>query len=259
MNKKTSFTCLLLLFIAFQATSQTQIIAHRGYWKTDGSAQNSITALMKADSLDIYGSEMDIWLSSDGIPVVNHDADVQLDGKKIIVQDTPAATLRSVKLANGEPLPTLEEYLEAFEKCKNVKLIIEFKSHRTKAQEDELTEKAIAMVREKGLQDRVEYIAFGINFVNQVRRIDPQAKVYYLNGDLTPDALHEIGAAGIDYHYNVLSKNPQWVASSHDYGMKVNAWTVNKAEDIRQMINLKLDYITTDEPVLVRQLINEAR
>ena len=28
--------------------AQTQVIAHRGYWKTDGSAQNSIAALLKA-------------------------------------------------------------------------------------------------------------------------------------------------------------------------------------------------------------------
>ena len=28
----------------------TQVIAHRGFWKTDGSAQNSIAALVKADS-----------------------------------------------------------------------------------------------------------------------------------------------------------------------------------------------------------------
>ena len=29
----------------------TQVIAHRGFWKTDGSAQNSIAALVKADSI----------------------------------------------------------------------------------------------------------------------------------------------------------------------------------------------------------------
>ena len=34
----------------------TQVIAHRGFWKTDGSAQNSIAALVKADSIHCYGS-----------------------------------------------------------------------------------------------------------------------------------------------------------------------------------------------------------
>ena len=37
--------------------AQTQVIAHRGYWKTDGSAQNSIAALLKADSIGCYGKK----------------------------------------------------------------------------------------------------------------------------------------------------------------------------------------------------------
>ena len=81
MNQKTLITSLLFLSFIFSATAQ-EIIAHRGYWKTDGSAQNSIAALMKADAIKAYGSEVDIWLSSDGVPVVNHDADVTLDGKR---------------------------------------------------------------------------------------------------------------------------------------------------------------------------------
>ena len=43
------------------------------------------------------------------------------------------------------------------------------------------------------------------------------------------------------------------VTSAHDLGMKVNVWTVNKREDIEKMIDLKVDYITTDEPLLVRE------
>ena len=170
MNQKNVIITLLFLLFAFSATSQ-EIIAHRGYWKTEGSAQNSVAALMKADALDVYGSEVDIWLSSDGVPVVNHDADVLLDGVKLRVQETPAAVLRKVKLANGEPLPTMEEYLIAFEKCRNVRLIVEFKTHSDRKAEDELAEKVINMIHEKGLQNRVEYISFGINFVNQLRYI----------------------------------------------------------------------------------------
>ena len=40
-----------LLFSAYNASAQTQVIAHRGFWKTEGSAQNSIAALLKADSI----------------------------------------------------------------------------------------------------------------------------------------------------------------------------------------------------------------
>lgn len=257
MNKQIFFFfTLVLCTCCLTALSQPRIIAHRGYWKTDGSAQNSIAALLKADSMNIvYGSEIDVWLSSDGVPVVHHDADAKLDGQRLRVQETPASVLRQVKLANGEPLPTLEEYLTAFEKCKNIRLIIEYKVHESKAREDELTQKVMGMIRDRGLQNKVEYISFGVNFIHQVRKIDPNALVYYLNGDLSPRVLSAMGAAGFDYHYDVLYKYPHWVKQAHDSGMKVNAWTVNKPEDIQKVIDLKVDFITTDEPSLVYEML----
>lgn len=258
MHQKKLIIALLFISFVLSATAQ-EIIAHRGYWKTDGSAQNSIASLMKADAIGAYGSEVDIWLSSDGVPVVNHDADVTLNGKKLLVQETPAATLRQVKLANGEPLPTVEEYLNAFNKCSNTKLIIEFKTHKSKEREDELTEKVIKMVHDRGLQNRVEYISFGINFVSQVVKLAPGAPVYYLNGDLSPGVIKAIGAAGIDYHHSVLKKNPDWVKKSHDLGLKVNVWTVNTPDDINKMIDLKVDFITTDEPLLTQKLIDKRK
>lgn len=247
---------LALLAVCIHLQAQTQIIAHRGFWKTEGSAQNSLTALTKANEIKAYGSEMDIWLSSDGIPVVFHDGHVMLDGEKLSVQDTPAEILTRVKLSNGENLPTLESYLDTFENCHDTKLIIEYKTHRTKYQEDELVEKVLKMVRDRNLQNRVEYISFSLNFVVKTIHLDPLASVYYLSGNLSPKVMREIGAAGIDYHIGVIKNNPQWVKESHDLGLKVNVWTVNSSEDIQQMIDLNVDFITTDEPLLVEEMLN---
>ena len=250
-----SITSLLLLGIV--NINAQEIIAHRGYWKTEGSSQNSIASLIKADEIKVYGSEVDIWLSSDGVPVVNHDAHVTLNGESLIVQETPLATLRKVKLSNGETLPTVEEYLDAFKKCENIKLIIEFKTHKTKESEDELARKVIDMVKAKGVQDRVEYISFGINFVQQAKKLHPEAPIYYLNGDLTPQIIKKMGLAGIDYNLGIINKTPGWVAESHELGLKVNVWTVNSAEDIQGVITKKVDYFTTDEPLLVREILSK--
>ena len=53
MNLKSIILASALLLGAYGAmqAQKTQVIAHRGYWKTDGSAQNSIAALVKADSI----------------------------------------------------------------------------------------------------------------------------------------------------------------------------------------------------------------
>ena len=45
MKTKKLFLACACAFFALAAQAQTQVIAHRGFWKTEGSAQNSITAL----------------------------------------------------------------------------------------------------------------------------------------------------------------------------------------------------------------------
>ena len=255
--KKILLSIISVLLLGIVNSNAQEIIAHRGYWKTEGSSQNSIASLIKANEIKVYGSEVDIWLSSDGVPVVNHDAHVTLNGESLTVQETPLATLRKVKLSNGETLPTVEEYLDAFKKCENIKLIIEFKTHKTKESEDQLARKVIDMVKAKGLQDRVEYISFGINLVQQAKKLHPEAPVYYLNGDLTPQIIKKMGLAGIDYNLGTINKTPNWVAESHELELKVNVWTVNNTDDIQGVITKKVDYITTDEPLLVREILSK--
>ncbi len=255
---------LLLLIVSLHCTlfvllAQTQIIAHRGYWKTDGSAQNSLAALQKADSLNIYGSEVDVWLTSDGVAVVNHDSEIMDKGVKLVVQDTSYERLREVVLGNGENMPTLEEYLDTFVECENVKLILEFKSHRTSGQERTLAEIAVKMINDKKLNDRVEYIAFGINFINLVRELAPNAPAYYLNGDMAPKVIKSLGIAGVDYNIGVFKKYPEWVKDCHDLGLKVNVWTVNSVEDLNYMLDLGVDFITTDEPAVAKELTDIRR
>ena len=63
MNLKKMMIGSALLMAACCMQAQTKAIAHRGFWKTPGSSQNSITSLLKADSIGCYGSEFDVWLT----------------------------------------------------------------------------------------------------------------------------------------------------------------------------------------------------
>ena len=44
--------------------SETKVVAHRGFWRTEGSDQNSIASLLKADELGAWGAEFDVWRAS---------------------------------------------------------------------------------------------------------------------------------------------------------------------------------------------------
>ena len=85
----------------------------------------------------------------------------------------------------------------------------------------------------------------------------PDNRVEYLGGEIAPSELYEAGIRGIDYHFSVLDKHPEWIQEAHDLGMIVNAWTVNKEEDIVRMLDLGADHITTNEPELAQRLIRE--
>ena len=108
MNLKKLFFASALLFAACGTIQAQEVIAHRGFWTTDGSAQNSLAALVKADSIHCYGSEFDVWLTTDNQLVVNHDATF----KGVTMQDATAKVCTAVQLDNGEQLPTLQQYLD---------------------------------------------------------------------------------------------------------------------------------------------------
>ena len=81
-----------------------QVIAHRGYWQVEGSAQNSIRSLVTADSMGCYGSEFDVWMTADSVLVVNHDAEF----RGVDIQNSPSDKVLALRLDNGESLPTLD-------------------------------------------------------------------------------------------------------------------------------------------------------
>lgn len=57
-----------------------QVIAHSGYWKTSGSAQNSLAALYNAHNIGVYGSEFDVHITRDGVVVFHDDIeDVKIE------------------------------------------------------------------------------------------------------------------------------------------------------------------------------------
>ena len=86
-------------------------------------------------------------------------------------------------------------------------------------------------------------------------RLAPGFTVQYLEGDVAPSVLHAEGINGIDYHYNVFYKHPEWVKEAHELGMSVNVWTVDRKEDIEKMRDLGVDQITTNDPALTHKIL----
>lgn len=247
MMKRTIRNSLFFLCLsgALMAQEKAQVVAHRGFWQSRGAAQNSIASLVSAENIGVYGAEFDVHLTADSIPVVFHDMTVE--GLKI--QETPYAVIKDISLANGEKIPTLREYLEAARRTNHIRLILELKPHATPERNRSVARAVIALIREKKLQHRTEYITFSLEAGKELIRQAPEAEIYYLNGELSPEELKQQGFAGLDYHYDVMRKNPQWFKEAKSQGLGINIWTVNDTTLMREMINAGADFITTDIPV----------
>lgn len=262
---KKIITLAAAAMISVAAFAQPKVIAHRGYHAIDGSCRNSIEALAQAQKMGLYGSECDINLTKDGVIVVAHGGlhpdKIYRKGENITrldIQRSRYDELKAIPLENGEIIPTLEQYLEQLKKSNKTKLIIEVKSHYSKAKESEIVRKTVDMVAKYGLNDMVEYIAFRPWVCFELKRLAPKGTpIAYLNGDYDPEYVHSMDIAGIDYNYSVLKKKPQWIKQCHQLGLTVNVWTVDKEEDLRWVISQGVDYITTDDPVLATKLIKE--
>ena len=251
MNLKQLITFTSLSLVTFTMSAQTKVIAHRGFWDTPGSAQNSITALAKADSIGCYGSEFDVWLTKDNVLIVNHDPTFK--GKRM--ESSTAKEITDLRLVNNEQLPTLEEYLKKAQTLPNLHLVLELKSHKRHERETEAVKRIVEMVDKYGLASRTDYISFSLHATKEFIRLAPQSQVYYLNGELSPKELKSIGCAGLDYSIGTIKNNPNWIKEAHDLGLKVNVWTVNKESDMKWLIENNVDFITTNNPLLLQSIL----
>ncbi|HPK30325.1 MAG TPA: glycerophosphodiester phosphodiesterase family protein [Bacteroidales bacterium] len=234
----------------------TQVIAHRGYWKQEGSAQNSISSLRNAHRVGVYGSEFDVQITADSILIVNHDNDF----KGHIINLTNYKVIKDSLLSNGEKLPTLEDYLAAGKKLKGLQLVLELKPVKDNPElEKYAVEKCVEMVKKIGLEKRVDYISFSLEACKGFAALMPKASVAYLGGYYMPIELLEMGINGFDYHYNEVLANRFWVDEARNYKMTSNVWTVNDSMLVETLLVGNPTFLTTDNPEEVTRQIEALR
>lgn len=103
-----------------------QIIAHRGLHNTE-YPENTLGAFNNAISHG-YAIELDIWFSTDGIPVVIHDKNVsRLCHVNRNITDMSFEEIQHLMVLGKEKIPTLQEVLEFIKG--DVPVIIEIKAY----------------------------------------------------------------------------------------------------------------------------------
>ena len=229
---------------------KSRIIAHRGYWKKNGAAQNSIASLRNAGDARIFGTEFDVRITKDLVPVVHHDPEI--DG--LIISELSFSDLRYCRIANGELVPSLDEYLECAIEYPCLNLFLELKPCESADLEDKFVKKVISVVKNYDLMSRLEFISFSPNICGKIRCILPDISVSLICKEMSPEKVRQTGVTGVDYEYKVLKRYPEWIGVANQLGLSVNTWVVNSGKMIRFFSELGADYITTDYTEYINKL-----
>lgn len=237
----------------------TEVWAHRG--ASAYAPENTIPALRMALEQGAQGLEIDVQRTADDVLVIVHDETINRTSSGFgRVADLTFEQLRRCDFSNGfigyrnVQIPTLNEVL-ALVKDTGTTLNVELKNSVTPYPGIELD--AAVEVEAAGMTDRVIFSSFNHASLANLRDVVPQSQigVLYTDGLYNPwQYAHSIGAGALHPDWSSLWQ-PDYVRQAHDAGIKVHAWTVDEAKDVRLAMSLGVDAIVTNFPDLVRRVV----
>lgn len=240
------------------SAAKPQIVAHRGFYRTAGSEENTLSSLKNAQELGVYGAEFDVNMTADGELIIFHGPKIN---DKLDAQKNTFAEISEVTLKNGHKIPTLRQWLEQGRKTPNFKLILEMKKHSSAKKETEVAEKIVAMCKEMGTLPQMEFISFSRHACKEFVRLAPENCVVYVSSDIwTPvdaDTAKKEGFGGISYNLNVLMNRPDIVDRANELGIATTLWMVEDEEVADWAEKHGITYISTDFPDKMKKHIEK--
>ena len=229
-------------------SKRSLMVAHRGVSGIE--RENTCPAFVTAGVKSYYGIETDVRVSKDGQFVLMHDDDLKRSaGVDLKIEDATYAELKEVELldTDGETkrtdlkIPTLADYIKICRKY-GKEAVLEVKGEFT---EDQVVG-ACKVIDELGWLDRTTIIAFSRNVIIYLRKHYANVKAQFLSSNATDDeiAFMKQYNVGADIYQQNLTK--EFVDKAHAIGQKVNCWTVNTLDDAQRVMDMGVDYITTN-------------
>lgn len=265
--------------------------AHRG--GAGLMPENTIEAMKHALDMGVNTLELDLQVSKDGLVVVSHDpyfhhryairpdgSYVQKDDPKEYIYTMPYSEVakydvgsrpsdvwpEKVCVKTVKPLAEdLIDFVENYTKemgYSPVRYNIEIKSKDADGEGinwpgyDAFVTTCCKFLHSKQLDDRLVVQSFDVRALNYMHEKYPEFILSYLVDAKAPD---------FETYMAKLKFTPQWlsphhsitdetlVQKCHERGMKIVPWTVDNPEDIRRILDLKVDAIISNYPDRVLQ------
>lgn len=233
-----------------------EITAHRGGARM--APENTVSALKYSIECGADFAEIDVQETKDGELILLHDNSLKRTaGVQKNVWDMTLAQIRKLdagtsfhKRFRGEKIPTLEEVLKF---CKGkLDLNIEIKYN---GKNKGIVNKVVRAIRKSDFQEHCVVTSMNYSFLEQIKKTAPEIRTGYIM-TMTYGSISRVSAAdffSVKYTY----VDEDFVQEAHALGKEVHAWTVNYKGDARRMLDMGVDNMITDDPVMVRKVQNQ--
>lgn len=223
--------------------------AHRG--GAGLKPENSIEAMKNALDLGVNTLEFDLHVSKDGQVVVSHDPYLKSGG---YIYTKPYSEL-DLPLASD-----LIDFVENYTKengLSPVRYNVEIKSRNADGESinwptyDSFVRSCALLLHSKQLGDRLVVQSFDVRALEYMKERYPEFILSYLVGSEEPDfdkfmEKLDIAPEWLSPHHSIVTE--ELVKKCREKGMKIVPWTVDEPEDIKKMLDLKVDAIISNYP-----------
>lgn len=219
--------------------------AHRG--SHDGAAplENTLPAFERAIAEGADGVELDVHVSLDGVPLVFHDeitTRLAAGGEALVLAETPAATLQAVRLTDGGVMPTLAEVLDLLAGALPINVEIK----------DATALPAVLACLRAARPAEIVLSSFDVAAMVTAWEVAPAwpRAVIHEPASAGRDLLAELDAAHADAWHT--SADLATAARVARFGRPCRVWTVNTAEQARELAARGVAGVFTDHPGAMR-------
>jgi glycerophosphoryl diester phosphodiesterase len=225
--------------------------AHRG--GASDVPENTMEAFEYAVGLGYRYLETDVQVTADGVLAAFHDNDLRrTTGRVGKISELPWSEVSTALVDGKAPIPLLEDLLGAWPE---VRINIDCKS-------DAAVDALVATLRRTNALSRVCVGAFSDSRLRRLRSV--------VGSDLCT-SLGPLEVAllrfGLLRHYRALAAqvpvkqgpltivDQRFVDRAHRAGLHVHVWTIDDAAEMARLLDLGVDGIMTDCPVVLRQVL----
>jgi glycerophosphoryl diester phosphodiesterase len=219
-------------------------IGHRG--ATGYAPENTRASFAKALELGVDGIELDVHVCESGEVVVIHDERVDRttngQGK---VRDMSLQELKGLDAGKGERILTLEDVLNLV----NRRAIIDIEL-KAEGISRSVADIVLKYIREHGWKnERFMISSFDHHELKRCHEILPDIPFGPIIAAKPLDyarMAQDMNADAIMPFFEFLDKN--FVEDAHQRGLKVITWTVNRLDDIKEVLHMGVDGIISNFP-----------